>query len=248
MYSFYLNTTDYDDHKSIFPAAAYFHTQLPRLADEGGFQGYIYIHPNAIRANLLCPNAYADAKKMVETMDPILDKLLKFPGIDPKSLVKFPPFDVRAINATAIPRSINGSPNSTNITTGAAPWGSQTPFKQYSGPRRLTRRHGPGKEGMMLLPTGILDQDSRLLGKAELTSPKLAMALAKAMPYDLGDGMLRIHLVSGPKVWAQGNDTSVHPAWRKSYLHSIATGAGTPNAQSFRDLAPDSGAYVNEVR
>jgi hypothetical protein len=93
-----------------------------------------------------------------------------------------------------------------------------------------------------------MDMDSRLLGEKELKSPKMAEALEKAMPFDLMDGQIRVHLVAGPKVWAQGKDTSIHPAWRKTYAHSISTGAGTPNCQSFRDLAPDMGAYSNEVR
>jgi hypothetical protein len=245
-YSFYLNTTDYDDHKSIFPAAAYFHSQIPRLADEGGFQGYIYVHPNAIRANLMCPNSFADAKKMIDMMDPILDKMTKFPGIDAKSLYKTSPLDLSRINVTSILSSLAGTASTPKVTPSPAPFENQTPPKEAAGPKVLSRRHNPG--GKMVMPMGVLDQDSRLFGKEELTSPNLGDVYAKAMPYDLNDAMIRIHLVSGPKVWAQGNDTSVHPAWRRAYVHAIATGAGTPNAQSFRDLAPDSGAYVNEVR
>jgi hypothetical protein len=101
---------------------------------------------------------------------------------------------------------------------------------------------------MMAPQMGILDQDSRLLSEEALTSTKIGEALEKSMPFGMEDGMLRLHLVAGPKMWAMGNDTSVHPAWRKTYVHAVATGHGTPNAQALRDLAPNSGAYSNEVR
>jgi hypothetical protein len=113
---------------------------------------------------------------------------------------------------------------------------------------RLTKRHGPGED--MRVSPGRMDMDSRLLGAAELSSPKMAEALKRSMPFDLMDGQIRIHLVAGPKVWAADpkGETSINPMWRRTYAHSISTGAGTPDAGGLRWLAPDTGAYPNEVR
>jgi hypothetical protein len=57
-----------------------------------------------------------------------------------------------------------------------------------------------------------------------------------------------VHFVGGGKVSGPRNDTSTHPAWRTALLHVVVTGyAGSPNGQSLRDLAPETGAYHNEV-
>lgn len=113
------------------------------------------------------------------------------------------------------------------------------------------KRHGPEeKEGSTeTKPQGIFPMDSRLLGRDHLIDPSLADALEKAMPL-MQYGQLRGNVVGGGKVWTAGNEktTSVNPAWRKAYVHLIATGAEQPNADSLRKLAPDMGAYANEVR
>lgn len=174
-------------------------------------------------------------------LDPVIAKIAEFPGMNKNTLFKIPPVD------RILPNIAQPGPNANNITKGL-PGGRETVNQKPGtapGPARLAARHGPGMN--MLLPNGVLDQDSRLLGEKALTSDKLADALEKIMPFDLDDGVLRQHLVSGPKLWKQGNDTSVHPAWRSAFVHSVATGAGTPNAQALRDLAPKAGAYVNEV-
>jgi hypothetical protein len=95
-------------------------------------------------------------------------------------------------------------------------------------------------------PHGITHMDSRLLGSSHLSDPKLSSALREAMP-NMESGMLRGHLVGGDKVLEMGNDTSVHPSWRKTYIHLIATGNGGPNAMPLKKLAPDMGCYSNEV-
>jgi hypothetical protein len=222
------------------------------MADEGGLSGYGYVHPNAIRFNLNSPNSFADAKKIRAIMEPILEKMVSFPGIDRKMLIVMPTVDYSSINMTNILGGILGAKES-NATKAPAvaripgwslPAGAQS-SKQMPGPT-IVKRHGPG--GEMLMPNGILDQDSILLDKDALTSPKLAEAFAKSMPFDLAGGNLGLFLISGPKLWAQGKDTSVHPAWRKAYVHLVATGAGTPKIDGLRELVPNNGAYVNEVR
>jgi hypothetical protein len=227
-YMFWMNTTEFTDRKSIVAPATYLHTQLPRMSREGGFQGYFYIHPNAIQGQLICPNKFANATNMRAILDPILNKMISMPGMDSKTLLKVPP----------LVASTNGS------TLGSLP-GASSVSNPAKSTRGLERRHGPGNK--MLYGMGIYNQDSRLLGEKELLDPRLADVLARAIPYDKPDGQIRVHLTAGGKVNEPRTDTSVHPSWRKAIVHSIATGGNTPIAESFRELAPDMGAYVNEV-
>jgi hypothetical protein len=235
-YSFWVNTTDYDDKKSIWPAAAYLCSELPRLNRDGGFQGYFNFFPNAISANFLAPNEFADADNMRKVFDPVLKKIEGMPGIDKKTFIKIPPAKLSASSLGNLQTSTGEMAGPPKEVVG----GGQT-----HGHRRLTRRHGPGE--MSAMARGTVDIDSRLLGDAELNHPKLAEALEKALPR-LPNGMLRSHLVGGNKVLKLGNDTSVLPAWRKAFVHIIgSTADGTPNIQSLRDISPDMGAYINEV-
>jgi hypothetical protein len=97
-------------------------------------------------------------------------------------------------------------------------------------------------------PKGITPMDSRLLGASHLSNPMLPYALRDAMPR-MESGMLRGHLTAGGAVMELGRDTSVNPAWRKAYIHLIATGNGVPgpDATALKRLAPDMGCYANEV-
>jgi hypothetical protein len=99
----------------------------------------------------------------------------------------------------------------------------------------------------MLVGNGVLDMDSRLLGIEEFNSPKLQEALEKATPKDIEDGELKMHLTGGGKVLIPSNESSVLPAWRKTYIHAIATGRGSPSVDALREFAPNMGAYVNEA-
>jgi hypothetical protein len=278
-YSFYMNTTDYNDKKSVFAPAAYMHAQLPRLMDEAGMQGYIYVHPNAIAGDVIFPNQYANVSRISSFLDPVFDKMVQFPGMNPKTLFKFPPFDLSAIvppkapaassSASAIlgtgafgnlpvipsswvgtqPKQVNNPAVPNPIVPPPPPFAKATPdIPSGGGPvagRPRVKRHGPGQE--MLLPGGRADMDSRLFGKEELEDPRMAQALEGSMPFGQMDGQIRLHLVAGPPLWNQKTNTSVHPEWRRTYVHSIATSGGTPNAQAFRDFAPQTAAYSNEV-
>jgi hypothetical protein len=229
-YKFWLNTTDYDDHKSIFKAAAYFCSMAPQLY-ENGVQGYFFVYPNAVQGTLLATSARTGLMKMVSTVEPILDKMKSMPGIDPKSH-----------KVLALPTTIGG------ITTLLETFPELLGQPATSNPLKRIKRHGPAEA--MKLSRGIVTMDSRLLAKADIENPKLAEALEKATPMDLKDGQLRIHFLAGGKVnqLSSKNNTSVHPVWRTTLLHIIATGYGGPaNVQSLRDLAPETGAYMNEV-
>jgi hypothetical protein len=175
-YNFWLNTTEYDDKKSVFAPAAYMCSQLPRINQAGGMQGYFYFYPNAINGMFIAPNEHANATKMTSMWNPILDKMSAMPGMDPKSLIKSPPVDFAASGTGSIQNSGGG--------IAANPGG---------GMGGMRKRHGPGEKD--IVPRGTTDEDSRLLGEEELTHPKLAEALEKALP-KFEAGMLRNHLVS----------------------------------------------------
>jgi hypothetical protein len=108
-------------------------------------------------------------------------------------------------------------------------------------PAKINKRHGPGSDMAVPTPQGTMPLDSRLLGQAHLTSPRLKAALKATSPGIQG------HLIANPAL--KFDNTSVLPAWRKTYVHLI--GAKVPpvaSVDSLRRLAPDMGAYVNEVR
>jgi hypothetical protein len=254
-YTWYINTTDYEDRKSVFPAAAYMHQQMPYL-NQNGFQGYLYVHKNALRANLYTANEYANVTRMHQVLDPILEKIASFPGMNKSSLFTIPPMDLGNANLGALLGSLAVPKPSNPLATKVPEKGQPSPQTAIvAKPQgtaavsaKLNKRHGPGEANSMIpMPMGIYDQDARFLYEEHLNSPDLAKVLEEIMPYDQIDGMLRQHLVIGPRVWAQGNDTSAHPSWRKAYVHSISTGAGAANITALRNLAPGTGAYVNEA-
>jgi hypothetical protein len=202
-------------------------------------QGYYYIYPNAIMVNFLAAND--NGKKIKSVLDPVVDKMSKMPGINAASLIKNP---VAGPQKAPAPDT-----NHEGMQMGQA---SNTPampanMAGHAGMNmRLGRRHGPGEKTAMTM--GIVDMDSRLLGEAELKSSKFADALMNSIPKGL-NGQLRGHLVGGGAVFkVAANETAVVPAWRKAYVHLIAsTGAVVVDASSLRALSPDMGAYVNEV-
>jgi hypothetical protein len=241
VYNFWLNTTDYEDEKSIFAPAAYLMSQFPKLNKFGGLQGYYYVRPNAISAMFLAPNEFANATNLNLLMDPVLDKMKSMPGMSPTSLIKIPPIDFAALSANSVQSSSGGS------NGGKA----STPEKGMAGMNM--KRHGPMEalKEPTAIYSGILDQDSILLGEEEITSPKLAAALEKSLRRG-ETGQMRGHLVGGNKVMSGGADTSVTPAWRRAYVHLMTTGNDKRYVDALRDLSkevsPINGAYINEVR
>lgn len=216
-------------------------SQFPILNKLGGFQGYYYVRPNAISAMFLAPNEFANATNLKVLMDPVLDQMKNMPGMNPDSLIKIPPIDFAALSSNSVQSSSGGS-------NGAK---SSTPEKGMAGMNM--KRHGPmeGLQEPTAVYSGILDQDSILLGKEEITSPKLAAALEKSLRRG-NTGQMRGHLVGGNKVMSGGADTSVTPAWRRAYVHLMTTGNDKRYVDALRDLSKEvssiNGAYINEVR
>ncbi|KAF2395824.1 FAD-binding domain-containing protein [Trichodelitschia bisporula] len=246
-FKFWLNTTAYDDTKSVYAPAAYFTAQAERLY-AAGIQGYFFIYPNALQATLVATSF--NALRMPGVLAPMLAKMKAMPGFDAKSLQTMGLPNLRGA-ADLIQGFFGGSPAPKAAT--APPKAATTaPKAAMTVPKSptLRRRHGPGE--MMLVSPGRTAMDSRLLGAEHLADEKrLATALERAMPIKLLDGQLRVHFTTGNKVRTGGKDTSVNPAFRKALVHIVATGVGDgatiPNVDSLRELAPNTGAYLNEA-
>lgn len=219
----WINATNSEEPgQGFWDSAAYLHSQFPDINGKG-VQGYYYVYPDAIKGIFLTADEDSGKEKSDAIWNPILSELSSFPGM---------------ANATSEYEEFATFKEFFDSTFGAAECGEEGGHEHM---RRLQKRHGDGAE-----PMGIAPMDSRLLGAKHLKSPDLAQALKDAMP-QVPDGQLRGHLVGGGKVLDPDDDTSVNPAWRQAYVHLIGTGLGEFTTDSLRTLAPDSGAYVNEV-
>jgi hypothetical protein len=185
-YSLWMNTSTYDDTKSIWAPAAYLCSQLPRLNREYGFQGYFNFYKNALSANWLIPNEFANVTRIKEGFDPVIKKMSEMPGIDKRSIVDRPPREINQQALGGLQSSGGGAP--------AISGNSMQGVEGMSHARVLYKRHGPGE--MTATVRGLVDMDSRLLGEVELTHEKLAEALENAIP-KLPNGQLRSHLTAG---------------------------------------------------
>lgn len=247
--SWFLNTTDFNDQKSIYAPAAYFNSLIPDLVEKNGQSGYYYIFPNAIKSVFLMADKDAGVDKAKAVWQPVFEKMTAFPGINKKTLVvtynDIPNYKAFFDAAFGSIEDMASMPGMSSMKKR-----EETPlFRRFFDEAGLTKRHGPEEKGKMepeIKPQGIVPMDSRLLSREHLVNPGLAEALEKAMPM-MKDGQLRGNVVGGNKVFTTGNATSVTPAWRKAYVHLISTGQGVPDASSLKVLAKDSGAYSNEV-
>ncbi|KAL8898018.1 MAG: hypothetical protein Q9207_006911 [Kuettlingeria erythrocarpa] len=107
---------------------------------------------------------------------------------------------------------------------------------------------------------------SRLLDGKALTSPQLNRTLDVVVGRPEEYTSVNLVLVGGGQVARDGADpySGVNPAWRTAYLHNIVARGWPPGAdaatrnavysditnvkvQAMKDLAPDTGAYMNEV-
>jgi hypothetical protein len=226
---FWINTTDFNDPKSIYPAAAWLHSQFPEFAEKG-LSSFYYIYPNAISLYSINSGPEGTKEWMDTNWKPVLEKMGSMPGMNNKSM------------------SYRSTPFASYKAFFDATWGpiGKPIMNRAVGSQTLTRRHGPGEMGMATKAKGVAPLDSWLLGSSHLASPDLAKAFEEAMP-KLPQGQFRGQLIGGGKVRTLGNDTSVLPAWRKAIAHIVLTGVGQPDAAAFRKLAPDMGAYMNEA-
>lgn len=207
----------------IWDAYSYFLSQMPEIVKKG-VSGYFYFQPNLIRTLMIHPGDIAGTAKVEAFWKPYLDKMSSFASMKPANLSIYnygsfkPYFDAHFGAIDSIPDD------------GCVP--------------NMRKRHGPGMDMASPSPSGPMPLDSRLLGEEHLTSPNLKAALKAASVN------LQGHLVANPGFTYE--NTSVLPAWRKAYVHLIGTKMVLGNrtlssVDSLRKLAPDMGAYANEV-
>ena len=222
--TWWINTTDSQNPgDAIYEPAAYLHNQFPTINDKG-VQGYYYVYPNAMKGIFMTADEQSGQEASRAIWDPILEKLGSYEGMAP-----------------ADSEYIDFADYNEFYTALLTPTECGDDGHDHDHKRSLVKRHGDGA-----VPMGIIPLDSRLLGKEHLESPDLAQVLKDSMP-QLPQGQLRGHLIGGGKVLDPDDETSVLPAWRKAYVHLIGTGVGIPNVDALRTLAPDMGAYANEV-
>jgi hypothetical protein len=183
----------------------------------------------------------ANAKKV---WTPILDKMSAYPTMSKASIsiVEYPNykgyFDARFGAIDKMKMDMPPPPK--------APW-------EEAGRRRrgvIAPRHGPGMESGAPIPNAIVNLDSRLLGAAQFAHPNLTAILKESAPFAMGgsQAVIQGHLVSGNKAHHPDDDTSVLPAWRTAYVHTIGYKVpGKASVDALRAISPDSGAYANEV-
>jgi hypothetical protein len=229
----WLNTTNPNDTKSIWPALTWLHTQFPAMA-ESGMTVYYYVSPNAMTLVGINGGENGTRTWMRENWKPVVQKLATFSGMNHDALIyvslKYPNYKAFFDDILDKDRKLQSTKGlSVELHTGLN--------------RALWPRHGPG-EVRLTQSQGVSSGDSWLLGKEHFTHPDLAKALESSMP-KLELSEFRGQMVGGGKVF-QSNDTSVLPAWRKTYSHLILIGSGQPDATPLRKLAPNMGQYVNE--
>jgi hypothetical protein len=232
------NTTANSD--TYWSMLANFHNQLPELSEAGGM-GYYYMTPNnsatqsdpALRGMLsgvwLFPKQ--TETQMKAALEPLTDKILA-------SVVTGADAIVPGNYTASLPNFITA-------------WLVLSPAEAVSGGGKYDSRLG-----------------SRLLDRKALKtdSAGLATALRKANP--IPSETFLGHVVAGkavanPPGGIPGGSNSVLPAWRKAYNHLVLPRSWpvfnntakifvtdqlrNVQVQALKDLAPDTGAYVNEA-
>ncbi|KAK5174977.1 uncharacterized protein LTR77_000113 [Saxophila tyrrhenica] len=230
LYTFSYNTTS--DSDTFWAMTAYFHSQLPRLSKAGLFS-YYFVYP-------LMPGV-----KNESTQGMVAGEFLD-PGLTATEMQKI---------VAPMEAELN-----------AADWGDPV----YKGGLAdehpdfsafWAKNNAPQDAGI----SGKLG--SRLLDKKALTSDmaKLKASLRTSTPVPWS---ILGHLVAGagthsPPDGIPGSSNAVGPGWRKAYAHVVLPRTWTPlndtqkitasddlrnaRVEALRQLAPDTGAYVNEV-
>jgi hypothetical protein len=224
--NFWFNATG-NSSQGLWDAYSYLHTQFEDLSAKG-VSGYYYIYPTSMRAAFLTAGPASGEAKARAIWEPVLTKMASYPDVS-KARVEYVLYN----NYKAYFDARFGALDKPHKTG------------------RKVRRHGPGS-GMDKAPEpqGISPLDSRLLGAEHFKHPNLTQILMSAAPTVGGKNSagLQGHLVGGGKAAHPDDDTSVLPAWRKALVHMIGVKTSTnPGVESLRKLAPESGAYANEV-
>lgn len=243
-----MNTTDYNDNESIFAPAAYMTKKATDLIDRDA-STFLFVYRNAIEAVIVSWGRSSGGQKIKSLVDPIIDKLATYPGVEKHvERLLVPDWDNLATTSMSLAGILTIMGSLAGLMSRQATSTSLTPSPgSKTAKTKLNRRHDPGQ--MMTLGSGILTMDSRLLGAAEVKLPeaKIADYLKKSLPIEKEDAKLRLHFNLGSKLSTLGNGTSLHPAWRTSYIHTVVTALGGVEAPTLREWAPNTASYVNEV-
>jgi hypothetical protein len=211
----------------ITQAAEYLAAQLPSV-NEKGISGYFYFMGATIRGYSIHPDSLSGTAQANEVWKPILEKLQTFPGMTK--------YQTAAHN-------FNNFKQFYDVTYG--PRGRSMKAEKPAAGHAMFRRHGPGGDMDEVGPTNIgkAPMDSRLIGAKHLQSGANFTKAMKGMKGSLG-----LLMLSGNKVAKPDDETSASPAWRTGIVHAVGMNiGGMVSMDGFRELAPEMGAYGNEV-
>lgn len=233
---FNINKTD----DSWFDGLAYLHSALPDLNDKG-VQGYYLIFPNKFAGIFHTVGSLATVDASKKLWEPVLSKLATFPGIQKESTVAtysdYPSYKTY-YDATWGPAEDEKKKRSINDDAIIVDWWTGEYVKRSE--RHLGKRHSPGESSKLPLSMGKTLGDGRFLDKDTLKSAKFTAALKSAMPTK---GMIRGVIVGGSVIGKSTTETSVHPAWRKTYVSIWSD----KDVDEFINITPGMGAYINEA-
>jgi len=230
----------------IYAPAAYIHSQFPELQAKG-VQGYYNIYPTgAMKGVFHMGGAASQQAALKAAWTPVIERLETMQGVTPGSVsskyVDYADFKTYYDVTWGAAEGMEGMADEDM---------KRFAIRDFKTDRwtQLQKRHGPEGDapaaGGIAFPQsfGRAREDSRLLGAAELKSPRLAAAMQAVMPEQ---GILRGGLIGGSGVMKSTARNSVNPAWRKAYV-SLASAGGLKDWAPMRALAPGMGVYPNEV-
>jgi hypothetical protein len=229
----------------IWDAYAYLHTQMVDLIEKHSTSMYYYIYPNRIVGVALHQANNSGKANAEKVWTPILAKMSSFANMTIAKIEYSEHDSFKGYFDARFGAIDKGTPK----VEKPMPWDT-------NGIKRsalmIYPRHGPGEEMKSPEPSAIANLDSRLLGAEHFKHPDLAKIFKAAAPWTNGangsQAVIQGHLIAGGKVHKPEDDTSVLPAWRKAYSHVIGYSMpGQYSIDSIRKLAPESGAYANEV-
>ncbi|KAF2428253.1 FAD-binding domain-containing protein [Tothia fuscella] len=245
-----VNTT-IKDGDGLWDAYAYLHTKFVDLADNKGVTAYYYAYPTRIQSTILHTANHSGKTNAEAVWKPILEKMSSFANMTKPTLeiTEYPTFKAYFDARFGAIDKPMGSAKEAPRTN---PWDAPPRRSLRNDLHMLYPRHGPGEEMKSPEPSAIANLDSRLLGAEHFAHPELARILRDAAPWrkqlNNSQAVIQGHLIGGGKVLKPDDDTSVLPAWRKTYVHLIGFNSpGLASVDSLRKLAPDMGAYANEA-
>jgi hypothetical protein len=246
---FEINATNWQNPPdSYWDMVAELHKQLPILSQQG-VSGFYYIYPATTLLMLISSGEQGPNLKGIANA--LAKKLSSFPGMKKRGVLsssmdsykKFFDAEFTPIDGGKISMSQSLLLKYGNLFFKR----DELPDAFHEAPEGIRPSLHRRMNMETAEPNGHEYMDSRLLGARHFQNPNLAQLLKKSMP-PTQFGQLRGNFIAGREVSKDNPDTSVNPAWRTALTHLIGTGyPGNWTVNGLRELAPDSGAYGNEV-